>query len=107
MNAEMKQIDDALYTKISSLKEEITLKGGYMRTRHEAPRCKIHEEGTTIATTTTMFLSAAANTVKSSMTAFETPQMGATSKTTCEPKSRIKEETKCYRGEIIAQTGVE
>ena len=84
-NAEMKQIDDALDVKISSLEEEITLKEEYLRALREARRREIREEGTP-----TTFLSAAANAVKSSMTT--SSEMDETSKTIRELKSQIKQE---------------
>ena len=84
----MKQIDDALDVKISSLQQEITVKEEYLRALREARRREIREEGTLAKTT---FLSAAANAVKSSMTT-TSPEMEATSKTIRELKSQIKQE---------------
>ena len=94
-NTEMKQIDDALRVKISSLEEEITLKEEYLRALRDARRREMREESAEIAATTktTTFLSAAANAVKSSMTtSHATPEMDETSKTIRELKSRIKQE---------------
>ena len=92
-NVEMKQIDDALEVKISSLEEEITLKEEYLRALREARRREIREEGTQATKAT--FLSAAANAVKASMVTTSyaaTPEMDETSKTIRELKSQIKEE---------------